>query len=129
MKARLTRTAIVLFILALAGAGGWALLQHFAVPFQGSQAAASSPILHSSDYPAVPADAKIRRLVEQARRDFFIAPISGLPRWHLIFSDARARGREVYLFFTPDVSESVVVYCGTPDDGRLHWKMVLLVDA
>lgn len=129
MQTRLKRLAIIFCGVALAAGAGWTLLQYLAVPYRGWEPAAFSPIWQRDGYPEAPADAKILRLVERAKRDFFIAPISGVPRWHLIFGGARAHGREVYLLFTPDVSDTVVVYCGTPDDGRLHWKMVLIIDA
>jgi hypothetical protein len=100
-----------------------------AVPDRGWEPAASSPIWQRDGYPEVPADAKILRLVARAKRDFFIAPTPGVPRYGLHFDGARARGREVYLVFGCNVSETIVVYCGTPDDGRLHWKMLLILDA
>lgn len=125
----LQRLAIILCAVALASAAGWALLQHPAVPYRGRQPAAFSPIWRGDGYTKVPPDAKILRLVAAAQRDFFISPIPGIPRWHLTFDNARVRGREVYLLFGSDVSDTVVVYCVTPEDGRLHWKMDLGLDA
>jgi hypothetical protein len=129
MQTRLKRLAIIFCLVALVAAAGWTLLQYLAVPYRCWEPAAFSPIWQRDGYPEIPADAKILRLAARAKRDFFMAPIPGLPHRPIIFGGVRAHGREVYLLFTPDVSDTVVVYCGTPEDGRLHWKMVLGIDA
>jgi hypothetical protein len=129
MKTRLQRLAIILGAVAVAASATRALLEHSAVPYRSREPAAFSPLWRGDGYRKVQPDAKILRLIARAQRDFFIAPVPGVPRWHLIFDSARVRGREVYLFFGCDVSETIIVYCGTPEDGRLHWKMELGLDA
>jgi hypothetical protein len=68
-------------------------------------------------------------MVAWARFDHFMAPIRGL-RGHIEFEEARSKGDEVYLLFRPsNVSDSVIVYRGRRQDGKLLSKMVLGFDA
>ncbi|HEX7515720.1 MAG TPA: hypothetical protein VF345_00380 [Chthoniobacterales bacterium] len=129
MTSRRTLIVTVFCWIAVVAVGGWAVLQHVAVPYRGFEAAGSSALWRSDGYSTIPPDAKILRLIQRAKLDFLIAPIQGL-RGEIVFNEARAHGKEVYLLFQPmAASDTVVVYCGTPDDGRLHWKMILGLNA
>ena len=129
MTSRRKRIVTVFCGIAVVAIAGWAVLQHVAVPYRGFEAAGSSPLWRSDGYSTIKPDAKILRLVQRAKLDFFLAPIQGL-RGEIVFNEARAHGKEVYLLFQPmATSDTVVVYCGTPHDGHLHWKMVLGLDA
>ena len=105
------------------------LTHALSVRFTGVQPASSSAVWRHEGYETVKPDRIISEMVTRARFDHFIAPIQGL-RGHIEFEEARGKGDEVYLLFrSSNVSDSLILYRGRRQDGKLLSKMVLGFDA
>lgn len=99
------------------------------IRYTGVQPANVSAVWRHEGYETVKSDRIISEMVTRARFDHFIAPIEGL-RGHIEFEEARGKGDEVYLLFRPsNVSDSLILYRGRRQDGKLLSKMVLGFDA
>lgn len=121
--------ATVMGILAVTILASLFVIRNVTVRYAGVQPAASSPIWRQEGYRPVKPDRQISRMVTRATFDHMFAPIKGL-RGKIIFEEARGKGDELYLFFRPaNVSDSLIVYCGSRHDGKLLWKMLLGFDA
>ena len=101
---------------------GFVWLRLAAVPVRELQYAGTWMQSERGRTAEITADSAINRMIHQAQRDYFIAPLPHRRAPLVYIRTETVPPNDIYLIFWLTDYHDIVVYRGTREDGRLLWK-------